>query len=69
MVLLTDDCDFDDTILDMFVGGNGDYYLSLKQTNHDGKIIKIDFRVAMSGGNASTRTKLAIAELYRSLNE
>lgn len=69
MVLLTDDCDFDDTILDIFVGGNVDYYLSLKQTNLEGKIIKIDFRVAMSGGNASTRTKLAIAELYRSLNE
>ena len=68
MPLLTDDMDIRDTTLDMWVGGNGDYYLELKETK-GGEVIKIDTRISMSGGNATTRTKLAIAKLYASLHE
>lgn len=68
MPLLTDDMDIRDTTLDMWVGGNGDYYLELKETKR-GQVIKLDTRISMSGGNASHRTRLAIAELYASLHE
>lgn len=64
--LLTDDMDIRDTKLSMLVGGNGDYYLSLKETKR-GKIIKLDTRIAMSGGNATTEVKTAIANLYKAL--
>jgi hypothetical protein len=40
--LLTDDMDIRDTKLSMIVGGNGDYYLSLKETRRTGKIIKLE---------------------------
>lgn len=68
MGLITDDTDVSDTTLDVYVGGNGDYYLELKETVN-GKVIKLTTRIAMSGGIVSTRVKLAIAELYRALNE
>ena len=64
--LLTDDMDIRDTELSIDAGGNGDYYLSLKETKR-GKIIKLDTRIAMSGGNATTEVKLAVANLYRAL--
>lgn len=66
MALLTDDMDIRDTKLSMCVGGNGDYYLELKETKN-GTIIKLDTRIAMSGGNATPEIKKAITELYRAL--
>ena len=66
--LLTDDMDIRDTILSMDVGGNGDYYLSLKETKC-GEVVRLDTRIAISGGNASLEVKLAIANLYRALNK
>lgn len=64
--LLTDDMDIRDTKLSMDVGGNGDYYLTLKETKK-GKIVKIDTRIAMSGGNATIEVKKAIVNLYKAL--
>jgi hypothetical protein len=66
--LNTDDQDNRDTTLSMSVGGNGDYYLELKETNR-GEVVKLDTRISTSGGNASTRVKLAVFELYRALND
>lgn len=64
--LLTDDMDIRDTTLSMDVGGNGDYYLTLKETKR-GKKVRLDTRIAMSGGNATTEVKKAIANLYKAL--
>lgn len=64
--LLTDDMDISDTTLSMDVGGNGDYYLTLKETKR-GKTIKLYTRIAMSGGNATTKVKKAISDLYKAL--
>lgn len=64
--LLTDDMDIRDTELSIDFGGNGDYYLCLKETKR-GKVVKLDTRIAMSGGNATTEVKLAIAKLYEAL--
>jgi uncharacterized protein YfaS (alpha-2-macroglobulin family) len=68
MKLLTDDMDIRDTELDVYVGGNGDYYIELTETKR-GEIVRISTRISMSGGNASTETKLAVANLYRALNK
>lgn len=68
MKLLTDDMDIRDTTLEVEYCRNGDYYLSLRETIN-GEIIKLTTRIAMSGGVASTRVKLAISELYMALNE
>jgi len=64
--LLTDDMDIRDTTLSMDVGGNGDYYLTLKETTR-GKKVRLDTRIAMSGGNATPEVKKAIANLYKAL--
>ena len=58
--------DIRDTTLSMYVGGNGDYYLTLKETKRGNKI-RLDTRIAMSGGNATREVKKAIAELYKAL--
>jgi hypothetical protein len=67
MGLLTDDMDIRDTELSMDFGGNGDYYLSLKETKR-GKVIRLDIRIALSGGNATPDVISAIANLYKALN-
>jgi hypothetical protein len=64
--LLTDDMDIRDTELSMDVGGNGDYYLILTETKR-GEIVKLNTRISMSGGNANTEIRSAIANLYRAL--
>ena len=66
--LLTDDEDIRDTVLSMDVGGNGDYYLTLIETKR-GKIIRLDTRIATSGGNASTEVLRAISNLYKALQQ
>lgn len=65
--LLTDDMDIRDTKLSMDIGGNGDYYLKLTETK-SGKKVSLDFRMAMSGGNASPEVKHAFVELYKALD-
>jgi hypothetical protein len=64
--LLTDDMDIRDTVLGVDVGGNGDYYLSLTETKN-GKVVRLDTRIAMRGGNATPEARKAIADLYRAL--
>lgn len=69
MALLTDDCELKVNYLRMFTGGNGDYYISVINNDKEGLMQENCVRVAMSGGFAKTRVKLAIAELYRALEE
>ena len=64
--LLTDDMDIRDTKLRMRIGGNGDYYIELKE-NKRGEVIRLDTRIAMSGGNATTEVRLAVANLFKAL--
>lgn len=64
--LLTDDMDSSDATLNMYTANNGDYYLELKEKRF-GEVRNIVIRISMSGGNATTSVKLAIANLYRAL--
>jgi NTP pyrophosphatase (non-canonical NTP hydrolase) len=61
--LLTDDCDFNQNRLEVFTGGNGDYYVAVVVDD-----ISHAVRIAMSGGNATTQIKLAVANLHRAMN-
>ncbi len=71
MALKTDDEDLRDVRFWMEVGGNGDYYLNLLEypgkSNKEHK--RINMRVAMSGGNAPTDVKLAVAALWRAMEK
>ena len=68
-MLLTDDQDIRENYLQTYAGGNGDYYIIIKFKGKDGFWRKEDVRIAMSGGNAPTRVKLAVCELYRAMQE
>jgi hypothetical protein len=68
MAILTDDQDIRMVYLQTLHGGNGDYYIVLKQFDKEGKYMgTMDYRCAMSGGNAPTEVKLAVATLYRAM--
>jgi len=64
--LLTDDMDIRDTELSMYHGNNGDYYICLKETK-GGEIVKLDTRIAMSGGNATPEIRQAVSNLFKAL--
>jgi hypothetical protein len=64
--LLTDDMDIRDTELSMYHGNNGDYYICLKETKR-GEIVKLDTRIAMSGGNATSEIRQAVSSLFKAL--
>jgi hypothetical protein len=66
MALLTDDCDIYDIHLMTILGGNGDYYISIidKKDNTNKTI-----RISTSGGFAPSRVKIAVAELYRAMED
>lgn len=64
--LLTDDQDVRDTELSMYIGGNGDYYIELKETKR-GEVVKLDTRIAMSGGNATPEIRYAVSNLFKAL--
>jgi hypothetical protein len=68
MALLTDDMDIYTNYLLMDFGGNGDYYITIIN-EIEGIRNSNTVRIAMSGGNAPTSVKLAVAELFRSLEE
>lgn len=68
MALLTDDMDLHTNHLLMDFGGNGDYYITIIN-EIDGIKYRNSVRIAMSGGNAPTSVKIAVAELYRALEE
>lgn len=67
MALLTDDCDIRDTTFWMELGGNGDYYINLLETRK-GAVIRLSTRFAMSGGGAPLDVKLAIANLFKTMD-
>ena len=69
MALLTDDMDMRTAYFRIITGGNGDYYPQIIWEDDEGKKQSVDVRVAMSGGNAPTDVKLAVAELYRALEK
>lgn len=69
MALLTDDCDIKINYLRMLAGNNGDYYVNIITNDKDGDMHEESVRVAMSGGTANTRVKLAVAELFRAMEE
>lgn len=68
MALLTDDMDIRTTYFRIIAGGNGDYYPEIFYYEYN-NLKRIDVRIAMSGGNAPTDVKLAIANLYRALEK
>lgn len=66
MAIRTDDCDINDVRFNMEHGGNGDYYIVLSEFDKEGQWKKtLSTRFAMSGGEAPTEVKLAVANLYR----
>lgn len=78
MSLQTDDIDIRDVRLWIDAGGNGDYYINLmeigkKLHNGNGELspqnIALSTRICLSGGKPTTRIRLAVAELYRALEE
>lgn len=69
MALLTDDCDIKINYLRTFHGGNGDYYISIIRNDEAGIMHEDCVRIAMSGGFAKTRVKLAAVELFRAMEE
>jgi len=66
MSIRTDDEDIRKVEFWMELGGNGDYYINLMDS---GKFQRINFRCAMSVGNCPTEIKLAIANLFRKMEE
>lgn len=66
MKYVTDDIDYGCEYLNMILGGNGDYYITIgNQPDRKQYTVKI----CMSGGKASTKLKLAVAKLYEALLE
>lgn len=69
MALLTDDMDIRTVYLRMDFGCNGDYYLQTIKEGDKGTRELHSVRISTSGGNAPTSVKIAVAELYRALEE
>lgn len=77
MPLRSDDCDIRDVVMNMNLGGNGDYYLTLteypneKLQNGSETFKQIHYRMAMSGGFASRHPNVreAFVKLYRAMEE
>ena len=64
MSLLTDDCDMSNNRLDIYVGGNGDYYISVICDD-----VSYPVRISTSGGIAPIGVKLAVANLYKEMKK
>lgn len=70
MAIKSDDFDLDETYLRTMQGGNGDYYLQITWKNENGLKENKAVRVSMSGGfTKNSKVKLAIANLYRAMEE
>ena len=69
MALLSDNSDIQISYFRITTGNDGDYYPEILFTDRDGEKRNVYTRIAMSGGNAPTDVKLAIAELYRALEK
>lgn len=68
MALLTDDMDVETTWLETYLGGNGDYYITIINEK-DGLKYRNSVRISTSGGNAPTDVKIAVAELHRAMEK
>jgi len=69
MALLTDNSDFSTVYFRIITGNDGDYYPQIISEDENGNLNTAGIRVCMSGGNAPTDVKLAIANLYRALEK
>lgn len=74
MALTSDDCDIRPAWFSVVLGGNGDFYLTTVEEQElpgaDTPLrILTSVRVSTSGGQAPTAVKLAVAALYRALEE
>jgi len=67
MALLSDNSDILESYFRIETGNDGDYYPQISYIDEDNYIHTISIRIAMSGGNAPTEVKLAIANLYKAL--
>ena len=63
---LTDDCDQGDETLEVFMGGNGDWYIAIRWTGSDG--LKHDRAVRLrTSGSAVPLAAVHVARLWRAL--
>lgn len=78
MSLKTDDQDIRDVRMFIETGGNGDYYINLmemKKVCFDGsgkpskENARISMRIATSGGNAPHEVMMAVANLYKAMQQ
>lgn len=71
MALESDDSDIRPASMYMILGGNGDYYITIKTPDEkDPKFQRIaGMRIATSGGNAPSEVKIAVAELFRAMEK
>lgn len=71
-MLKTDDCDIQESYMQTILGGNGDYYILIKEKKQKGdeEYWEVNsVRISTSGGNAPTEVKCAAAELYRAMKK
>ena len=62
--------DNEDVWLNVFHANNGDFYPEIIYKDNDGKIRRSPSpRISTSGGINNTRVLLAVAELYRAIEE
>ena len=69
MAIESDDSDIRQTWLKSYWGGNGDAYITIIYIGEDGLKHDTSVRIAMSGGNAPTEVKLAVANLARAMEK
>ena len=67
MALLTDDMDLHTTHLTTLLGGNGDYYITTIDEDENGTKTTQTVRISTSGGQAPSDVKIAVAELWRAM--
>jgi len=69
MALLSDNFDIEVAYFRIDMGNDGDYYPEITYINEKGLTRNANIRVAMSGGNAPSEVKLAIANLWQTMEK
>jgi len=67
MALLSDNSDFQTAYFRIETGNDGDFYPQIIFENRDGLMETASIRIAMSGGNATTDVKIAMAKLWAAM--
>ena len=67
MALLSDNSDFQTAYFRIETGNDGDFYPQIIFENKDGLTETTSIRIAMSGGNAPTEVKIAMAKLWQAM--